>query len=228
MLSTRTKLCRSVKKFSGFAEIDDIILFGSAQRGKEDPADIDVLVVFRTKVSKRLEQEIRRSCNVAGLEINSTTRQELESDGFIAREGVYLEGYSLIKRKKKSDLLGLQKPTGNDYYRYFMDINFMLLGWKQVEQVVDGKKYKGELGELSIFIKPYIETDWGGKWAKHWLLKHIHPFFENRIYKQDMLQREDLLLQQTYRLQGTIKKFLEQKLFISEREILYEPRRKFG
>ncbi|MFH1399328.1 MAG: hypothetical protein ABIG95_04420 [Candidatus Woesearchaeota archaeon] len=122
----------------------------------------------------------------------------------------------------------LQKRTGNNYYRYYMNINFMLLGWQDVEALHNGKKYKAQVGELSIFIKPWIQYDFDDKWDNHPILKHIHPFFIQRIFKEDMLKREKLLLDESYRLQGTIKKFLEGKHFGPDEAILYEPRHEFA
>ena len=122
----------------------------------------------------------------------------------------------------------MQKPADNPYYKYFMNINFMFLGWKELEVMHKGTKYKGHIGELTVFIRPWIRWDFGDKWDNHLFLKHVHPFFVNRIFKEDMLAREDELLMESYRLQAVIKKFLEQKSFIPDRDILYEPRRKFG
>ena len=122
----------------------------------------------------------------------------------------------------------LQKPTGSSYYRYFMNVNFMMLGTRDVEVMHEGEKYKAQWGELTVSIKPWIEYDYQDKWAKHPILKHFNTFFQKRIFKEDMLKREELLLQDAYRLQGVIKNFLERKKFIPESELLWEPHRKFG
>lgn len=122
----------------------------------------------------------------------------------------------------------LQKPTGNSYFHYFMNINFMFLGWKDIEVRHEDMKYKAQYGELTVFIRPWIEYDYGDKWASHLILKNFNRFFQKRVYKEDMLKREDMLLKDTYRLQAHIKNFLDQKKFIPDSEILFEPRRKFG
>lgn len=122
----------------------------------------------------------------------------------------------------------LQKPTGNSYYQYFMNINFMFLGWRDVETMHEGTKYKAQYGELTILIRPWIEYDYKDQWAKHSILKYFNNLFQKRVYKEDMLKREDMLLQDAYRLQSTIKNFLNQKKFMPDSEILFEPRRKFG
>ena len=70
MQSIRTKLSRSVNKFSTLEEIEDIILFGSIQRAKDSPRDIDVLVIFKNKVNKNIEQEIK---NTIGIDVTRST-----------------------------------------------------------------------------------------------------------------------------------------------------------
>ncbi|HLD89050.1 MAG TPA: nucleotidyltransferase domain-containing protein [Candidatus Nanoarchaeia archaeon] len=77
-------------------EIVDIILFGSAVRGKSRPSDIDVLVLFNRK-STRVSI---KNCTV----INNAFKDFFS--GFPA-ESVLGEGYSLIFGKKISELYGM-------------------------------------------------------------------------------------------------------------------------
>lgn len=122
----------------------------------------------------------------------------------------------------------LQKATESSFYHYFMNIEFMMLGMTEAEGVNrEGTKMKGQLGELTIFIKPWIEVDYGDQWKKNPILSLFYDLYRNRIVLQDLLKREEIFLADTYRFIGTIKKFLEQRTFIPEAEILHEPRRKF-
>jgi hypothetical protein len=122
----------------------------------------------------------------------------------------------------------LQKGTENPYYHYYLNVEFMMLGMRDVEGVNrQGTKFTGQLGELSIFIRPWIRLDPSGAWWKNPFLRPFLPFFRKRVLVQDLLEREDLLLKDTYRFIGVVKKFLEQHTFIPETEILFEPRRKY-
>ncbi|MBS1266693.1 MAG: hypothetical protein MAG795_00661 [Candidatus Woesearchaeota archaeon] len=166
--------------------------------------------------------------------------EHVEHNGWYSYQGPWEEGETNAKyettiydnrdpgNKKLWVWWRLQKPVSNKYYHYFMNINFMFLGWKNVEVMHKGTKYKGQTGELSIFIRPWIRFDYQDKWDNHPVLKHVHPFFIKRVFKEDMLAREEELLMDAYRLHAVVKKFLEQKSFIPDRDILYEPRRKFG
>jgi hypothetical protein len=122
----------------------------------------------------------------------------------------------------------LQKATGNPFYHHFMNVEFMMLGMKDVEGVNrSGTKFTGQMGELSIFIKPWMEIDYRNAWFNSPFVKPFLHYFRNRIYLQDLLQREDLYLRDTYRFIGIIKKFLEQHTFLPESEMLFESRRKY-
>ncbi|MBS3143081.1 nucleotidyltransferase domain-containing protein [Candidatus Woesearchaeota archaeon] len=87
-------------------KIEDIILLGSFMKGKEDPEDIDVLIIFKEQVDKPVESALKKALHLNNLDLNSITLQELEGDGFIAKEGVYLEGFSLLRNAPVSSRLG--------------------------------------------------------------------------------------------------------------------------
>jgi hypothetical protein len=121
------------------------------------------------------------------------------------------------------------EKADTSFYHYFMNIEFMMLGMSDAEGVnKQGTKFKGQLGELTIFIKPWFEVDYCKQWRNSPVLGIFYEFYKNRIILQDILKREDLMVKDTYRFIGVIKKFLEQKTFIPETEIMYEPRRKYA
>jgi predicted nucleotidyltransferase len=98
-------LNKELKNFISLNEIDDIILFGSYLKGKEKPKDIDLLIIFKEKINKKIEFEIKTKLNKK-FEINSIIKKELNEDNFIAKEGLYLEGYSFKNKKMLNEILG--------------------------------------------------------------------------------------------------------------------------
>ena len=76
-------------------EIEDIILFGSLVKGKSEPKDIDILIIFKEKVIKEIEYSFRQLLPDKASVI-SKTKKTLFDASFDAREGVLFEGYSLI------------------------------------------------------------------------------------------------------------------------------------
>ncbi|MBU0629071.1 MAG: nucleotidyltransferase domain-containing protein [Nanoarchaeota archaeon] len=83
----------------------DIVLFGSLARGKENPNDIDVLVLFKDKVNKDVEYKLRKNLG-DDVSIISKTETGLIDVSFDAREGFLFEGYSLVDGKSVASRYG--------------------------------------------------------------------------------------------------------------------------
>ncbi len=96
----------------------DILLFGSAVRGKERPNDIDLLVVSNKSISADEIYELRKSLKALGTDISfnitEKTYNELFLESFLAREA-FLEAYSLINKQFISKGLGF---TSNYLFKY--------------------------------------------------------------------------------------------------------------
>ncbi|MFH1440395.1 MAG: nucleotidyltransferase domain-containing protein [Candidatus Woesearchaeota archaeon] len=85
-------------------EIEDIVFFGSRMKGKLNPKDLDILLIFKKKVNKEIEYQLKNILGLLVFEINqisiiSKTEESYKKETFDAREGVLFEGYSLIKSK---------------------------------------------------------------------------------------------------------------------------------
>lgn len=80
-------------------KILDIILFGSAVRGKEHPSDIDLLLLcVDTRDAIELGRQLRLSLEKKGFMVSVTPKAyaSLFEPAFVARESFISEGYSLI------------------------------------------------------------------------------------------------------------------------------------
>jgi len=88
--------------------IDDIILFGSVIRGKTDPNDIDMIIIFRKKLNKDIEYEFKKNVSsfIPNLAIISKTKNTVQDSSFSARESLLFEGYSLLKKRFIANQLG--------------------------------------------------------------------------------------------------------------------------
>lgn len=100
MISKHTKLKSDLKRIIRGSEVEDIILFGSAVRGKEKPQDFDILVLFKNQVNKKLEYNIRKALEkyFSNLSIISKTSQTVLEETFAARESLLFEGQSLLSQ----------------------------------------------------------------------------------------------------------------------------------
>lgn len=83
--------------------IRDIIMFGSFLKGKKKVNDIDILIIFEKSVNKSFEREFKKKIieikSDYNLDINSVTISDFRNDSFIAKEGIFLEGISLLRKK---------------------------------------------------------------------------------------------------------------------------------
>jgi predicted nucleotidyltransferase len=149
--------------------VEDIILFGSVMKGKEDAADIDILIVFRDSVMKSVEMALRGKLKGAPIDINSITSDEFRSEGFVAREGAYLEGYSLIREKTLAEMMGF---TGIALIKY--DIS-KIKGSKRIRfyYALHGRDSKGFLDDIGghRFAENVLACDYE-------VIERAKPFFE--------------------------------------------------
>ena len=92
-------------KIKKFTEVDDVILFGSVVRGKDKPSDIDIMIIFKSKVDKEVEYSIGKLFDVP-VSIVSKTKKSVLDSAFDARESILFEGKSLISGKILSEKYG--------------------------------------------------------------------------------------------------------------------------
>jgi len=109
-------------------EILDIILFGSTTRGKERPNDIDILIIYKEKEDLETDYRIRKELekDYPNIQIISKTWESLLSKNFPARESIFAEGVSLLRKEALAKSLGFKK---NILFRY------ELKGWTQSKRM---------------------------------------------------------------------------------------------
>ena len=98
-----TKLSKQSKVFQKKykEEIKDIILFGSSLRGKSEPEDIDILIIFNKKINKEIEYEFKKQVSkiIEDVSLISKTEDTLYDHSFAARQSILFDGYSLVKKQ---------------------------------------------------------------------------------------------------------------------------------
>ncbi|MBN1385671.1 hypothetical protein JW968_01710 [Candidatus Woesearchaeota archaeon] len=100
-------------------------------RGKKQPADIDMLLVFKQKVDKDLEYVLRKRLEVIDHRITLISKIEgaIRSPDFDAREGILFEGMSLITGRYLADGYG------------FSSLGFFIYSTKGMSNVQKTKFY---------------------------------------------------------------------------------------
>ena len=101
------------------------------------------------------------------------------------------------------------------YLKNFLDIDAHVVYLQNVEAVHQGKKINVQKGEIEIFFRPRIESDYNNQWEKHWLLKHVKPIYEKRIINVELDKREKELHRDVYKIHAKVKQFLQLRNFIA-------------
>lgn len=108
------------KRFAKENGIFDIVMYGSAVKGEEEPADMDILLIFlekklkeRLEIAQKFKQSIREKVKKA--DVKTINIGEVFDSNFLARQGVLIEGYSLLHGVSLAKRLGFE---GNVLFNY--------------------------------------------------------------------------------------------------------------
>jgi len=104
------KFSKIIEEYLKKSEIIDIILFGSIIRGKENPKDIDLLVIYSqsTKDIIEMNHTLKKQLEdtIQNIEITGKKYNEIFNQEFLARESILSEGFSMRQRKFLSECFG--------------------------------------------------------------------------------------------------------------------------
>lgn len=106
----------------------------------------------------------------------------------------------------------------NAFCKFYLDLDFHILGLTSQEIVVRGTKVKTNKGEAEITIIAGMELDPAGEWNKNFILSnsYLQKFFLNRIYKRRLQSFEDELVRDVNRLLGAIKQYFQLESWVPE------------
>jgi len=114
MLKNYLSFLKSVaKKLAKEKNIFDIVSYGSFVKGKENPNDFDFALVFvNTPLSERLNiaQEFKEKIRekIKNPDVTTLNIFELFDSSFLARQGVLVEGISLLSSTSIAERLGFK------------------------------------------------------------------------------------------------------------------------
>lgn len=168
-------MLKKLKKYLEYEKKDkaifDIVVYGSFVKGRYNPSDIDILIIFLEKnLRERLDkiQKIKhklKSLNKT-IDIKQITLKELFSTSFLARTGILLEGISMFRNKKFCEILGFKSYTLFWYnlkdlsHTRKVRFNYILAGRGSMKGMI--KELKGERlvnGAVKIPIEHSIEFE---------------------------------------------------------------------
>ena len=156
----KSYLSSQAKKFVKQHKIFDVVIYGSAVKGKDEPRDIDIMLIFLDRnLKERLDivQNFKQvSKKINKLDVKSMNLKDIFDNKFLARQGVLLEGRSLINEVTLADRLGFKSYSIFSYNLKNLNHNektkftYALIGRKEDGMI---KKVEGEpLGKGAIIV----------------------------------------------------------------------------
>lgn len=111
-----------------------------------------------------------------------------------------------------------KNPHPTKFFKFYIDVDFHILGLVPHEIVVDGTKVKTNKGEVDAFVTIKMELDPSGSWNEHFLLKnrYLQKFYINRIYKKQIEDLESEAVRDASRLLGAIKQYFALESWVPE------------
>lgn len=178
-------------------EILDIVLFGSSIRGKEKPRDIDLLVIYKTKINSELSYKIKKEFEVLNVEVDlvSKSYSDLFKSTFVARESFLSEGFSLIQTKFIADGFGYKPMV---LFRYDLK-SFNKSQRMRFYYSLYGRNSEGMLKQLKsykfserIIIAPVEESERVKEYLNSWNIKYLEMpiLIPTRILESDVFKEK--------------------------------------
>lgn len=160
--------CKKFKKEN--KEIWDIVIYGSFVKGKTDFNDIDLVIIFQSvPLNKRLEtsQKLKHILKkeIKDIDIKTMNFEDFFDENFLARQGILIEGLSLIKNKPLAELMGFGGYSIFSYNLKNLNHNkktqftYALSGRKSVGVLKSLKGISLGRGAVKIPIKQSIEFE---------------------------------------------------------------------
>ncbi len=144
-------------------EIVDILLFGSAIKGKEFPKDIDICIIFRKKISEEIINEIENRLKEFNIHVSSLVVDNFFRKPHSLIKTMLVEGKSILNKEQPF----IKNFGFSSYVLYSYDLSklkpsekvkfvYLLKGRKKEIGII--KKMNGEWIADSCFIIP-IQKD---------------------------------------------------------------------
>lgn len=175
--------CNKLKKEN--KEVLDIIIYGSFAKGKSDFSDIDLMLIFnnaplknRLEIALSLKTALKNE--IGNADIKTMNLVDIFDGSFLARQALFIEGFSLIKNKPLAELIGFE---GLSIFTY----NLKNLNHNQKTQFIyalSGRNSEGVLkslkgaslgrGAVKIPVEHSIEFEqFLQKWEINYKIKNV-------------------------------------------------------
>ena len=106
-------ICKSFISKTKPSGLFDIVVYGSSMKGKNNPTDTDIILLFKEiDLNKRLEiaQNFKNliKTEIKNPDVKTINLSEFFEVSFLARQGILIEGHSLVHDSSLSERLGFK------------------------------------------------------------------------------------------------------------------------
>jgi len=96
----------------------------------------------------------------------------------------------------------------DDYFKFVIKMEFLVLGLIDVEVEKDGVKAKTNKGEIEIRTKAYMVKDYDKKWENSPIMRFLREIYDKKMIKSRIEGYEGELYEETRKLLDEVKVFL--------------------
>ncbi len=157
---------------------------------------------------------------------------KIKQKGIFALDELYILLYQWFKRYgyttfREVEYLEKRMPNGkeisikwygnrkiNEYIRYVIEINFLVLGFQEIEVEKDNKRYKSGKGDIEMRFRSYLEIDYENMWGQSAMTRFFRAIYDKYILGSKIEQYEDELYEETYKLMDQARSFLNLHKFV--------------
>ena len=127
------------------------------------------------------------------------------------------EGYDVYEKKYSEKVSGDSKQLEiewdadrevSDYFKFRINMYWLIMGMKSVEVQKEGQKIKMESGTVEIKFKSILVKDYEDRWENHPFWKFLRGIYERYIIKSRIEEYQIKVLEETEELISQCKAFL--------------------
>ena len=142
------------------------------------PKDIDLLIIYKTKINSELNYKIKKELEILGIDVDlvAKTYSGLFESSFTAKESYLSEGYSLLNKKFIADGFGFKPMV---LFRYDIK-NFNKSQRMRFYYSLYGRNSEGMLKKLKLYkfserviISPVEESEEVKDYLESWSIKYL-------------------------------------------------------
>lgn len=130
----------------------------------------------------------------------------LKEEGYRIQEKNYTEGIKGDSKKIEIRWVALKKVS--DYFRYMIQVDWLVLNMKNVEVQKEGKKIKMNSGDIELRIKGILIKDYEHKWEDNPFFKILRGIYDRYIIRSRLEKYEDNVLDETEEFIAQCKSYL--------------------